>query len=100
VCGKRVTGSERELPSARGAPSALDLRLRDVKCYYIVLYNLFRFAVSSSDIEVWSCIMALKMMLMEAVVSYFEVLIYSSTYLRRLRKTIYNLIVADHKEEI
>lgn len=81
--GKRLTGSEREFPRARGAPSALHCTLRDVKCYYIILYNLFKFVASSSDIKVSSCIMALEMMLMEAAVSYFGVLIYSSTYLRR-----------------
>jgi hypothetical protein len=75
VCGERVTGSECEFPRACVAPSALDCRLRDVKCYYVILYNLFKFVVSSSDIKVSSCIMALEMMLMEAVVSYFEVII-------------------------
>jgi len=47
-----------------------------------------------------ACITAVEMMLMEAVVSYSEVLIYPSTYLRRMRKTIYNLSVAGQKAEI
>jgi hypothetical protein len=86
VCGERLTGVERGFSRARGAPSALDCMLRDVKCYYIILYNLFKFVASSFDIKVSSCIMALEMMLMEAVVSYFGVLIYPSTYLRRAEK--------------
>ena len=94
---ERVTGSEREFPRNRGAPSAIDCRLRDVKNYYVIMYNLFKFVATSSDNKVSICITAVEMMLMEAVESYFEVLIYPSTYLRRMRKTIYNLRVAGHE---
>jgi hypothetical protein len=62
--------------------------------------NLFKFVATSSDNKVSICITAVEMTLMEAVVSYFEVLIYSSTYLRMMRKTIFKLSVAGHKAEI
>jgi len=97
---ERVTGSEHEFPRDRGAPSAIDCRLRDVKCYYVIMYNLFKYVATSSDNKVSSCITVVEMMLMEAVGSYFEVLIYPSTYLRRMRKTIYNFSVAGHEAEI
>jgi hypothetical protein len=48
VCGERFTGRVREIPRDRGARSTLDCRLRDVKCHYVILYNSFKFVVSSS----------------------------------------------------
>jgi hypothetical protein len=88
----RVTGGEREFPRDRGAPSAIDCRLRDVKCYYVIMQNLFKFIVTGSDNKVSICITVVEMMLMEAVVSYFGVLIHPSVNLRRMRNTIYNQV--------
>jgi len=34
---ERVTGSECEFPRDRGAPSTIDCRSRDVKCYYVIM---------------------------------------------------------------
>lgn len=95
-----VAGCEREFPRDRGAPSAIDCRLHDVKCYYVTAYNLFKFVANNSDDKLSSCVTAVEMMLMEAVVSYFEVLIYTRTYLRRIRKTIYNFSVAGYEAEV
>jgi hypothetical protein len=64
------------------------------------MYNLFKFVSTSSDDKVSICITAVDMMLMEAVVSCFEMLVYPRTSLRRMRKTIYNLSVAGHRAEI
>ena len=64
------------------------------------MYNLFKFVATSSDNKLSSCITVVEMMLIEAVVSHIEVLIYPSTYLRRMRKTIYNFSVAGHEAEI